>query len=447
MLRNICNLLPKVFYVVFGALIYWFYLELTADTKLGLGFPEKGSSGPIRCHDLQLEHYQPCKCQEVLKSFELLQKRAFNIENELYLEKKKLKTLLHKLQEGINFNEGELPSEISTNNDLSHNEQLFTTAKHPESSSKRVVDNAKLPIWSFSPKFIFRPSLLIKHPKVAMERSKELGAKAVINRAVSQACSFVKKKLKTQDCELVHGSLTIDLLQGLRLVFILKFQKRTSTLLVRVRSRVKMNQKFAIEEAHIVRNQAEIHIITMISDDIPLLRLKKFLEMLGNLKVTEKKIFVYLSIYASAENLEVFKACILESSKNYNNTFVKISQVTKRFERASARHHGVSLLPARNVLIMFADIDITFDNGFLQRCQSYTEAGKSSYFPMVFSMYNPTFYPKNSSKAFIISRKRGYWRTGGLGNLCVYKSDYLAAGGFDTNINGWGSEDDDLYER
>ena len=30
---------------------------------------------------------------------------------------------------------------------------------------------------------------------------------------------------------------------------------------------------------------------------------------------------------------------------------------------------------------------------------------------------------------------------------CQYRSDYLRVGGFDLNIEGWGSEDLGLYER
>ncbi|CAH1231821.1 CHSY1 [Branchiostoma lanceolatum] len=41
----------------------------------------------------------------------------------------------------------------------------------------------------------------------------------------------------------------------------------------------------------------------------------------------------------------------------------------------------------------------------------------------------------------------GYWRYYGFGMVCLYQSDFLRSGGFDTTIEGWGLEDVDLYDK
>lgn len=44
-----------------------------------------------------------------------------------------------------------------------------------------------------------------------------------------------------------------------------------------------------------------------------------------------------------------------------------------------------------------------------------------------------------------LSTERGFWRDFGFGITCLYKSDFLATGGFDLTIEGWGEEDIRLF--
>lgn len=46
-----------------------------------------------------------------------------------------------------------------------------------------------------------------------------------------------------------------------------------------------------------------------------------------------------------------------------------------------------------------------------------------------------------------VERAHGFWREYGFGMTCQYRDDYLRVGGFDLNIEGWGSEDLGLYQR
>lgn len=49
--------------------------------------------------------------------------------------------------------------------------------------------------------------------------------------------------------------------------------------------------------------------------------------------------------------------------------------------------------------------------------------------------------------SFSVDRAHGFWREYGFGMTCQYRDDYLRVGGFDLNIEGWGSEDLGLYHR
>ena len=63
------------------------------------------------------------------------------------------------------------------------------------------------------------------------------------------------------------------------------------------------------------------------------------------------------------------------------------------------------------------------------------------YYPTVFSLYE-----KHVSIASEM-QNAGLWREAGFGMACVYRSDFQALGGFDKQIDGWGKEDVDLFDR
>ncbi len=67
-----------------------------------------------------------------------------------------------------------------------------------------------------------------------------------------------------------------------------------------------------------------------------------------------------------------------------------------------------------------------------------------------FSQYDPKIvYPGGppEDSAFVFTKKSGFWRDYGFGITCIFKSDLLKTGGFDTSIQGWGLEDVDLFMK
>ena len=126
-------------------------------------------------------------------------------------------------------------------------------------------------------------------------------------------------------------------------------------------------------------------------------------------------------------------------------------------------------------LLFFIDVDIGFTKDILELCRSYTIPGKSVYYPIVFSMYNPAIVGtpkkrkkkpnpddeqdegdneenddqeenenesskkvKKKSSRVTMHQDFGYWRHFGYGMTCQYKEDYLKVGGFNLTIEGWG---------
>ena len=112
------------------------------------------------------------------------------------------------------------------------------------------------------------------------------------------------------------------------------------------------------------------------------------------------------------------------------------------------------------------------------QCRRIAEQGQTAWYPISFSQYDPdrlcfdgglaraederpVLYmvnpngeeaPDRSSirdrveeTPLTLSEERGFWRDFGYGIACMYKSDFVHAGGFDLSIEGWGEEDIRMY--
>lgn len=152
-----------------------------------------------------------------------------------------------------------------------------------------------------------------------------------------------------------------------------------------------------------------------------------------------------------------------------------------------------------------------FDEGLVRRVAWNTQQGRSVYFPIVFSQYDPTqiadapasapvftFSPNTTSnsshtlartsmtngtdkqsqpvgalptgnlegtgytgnragsqetsgnfnsKRLPHTDRYGYWRQFGFGIVSIFHSDLMLVGGLDTTIEGWGKEDVDLFDK
>ena len=430
MRRNYNVVFGKIFYMLCGVIFCLIFQEIFMyKKKVVLISTNTKGSVPY------------CNCPEELQNVLLLYQKTLKIKIELENERKYLESILRFID-----------SNDMAMNDVGQKFLSERTGQLPADSgniflnlSRAPNGHTKLTSWSFDHKYIYQATPALFNPKFLIAKNKQKELFQVVGVALNKICNQLAKLRHNSKCELLQGYLNINLKTGLELSFILKKTNQTS---VRVSGSFKLAQNFTINDMKTMSNKNnEIHIITMISDAIPLSRLKDFLTMLQKLKIENQWIFVYFSIYANAKNSKLFSKQILNASKIMRNIKIKISYSKEKFERGAGRHHGVFQLPNRNVLILFADIDMTFGDGFLTRCQLYADPGRSVYFPIIFSLYNPKFSQKKGKKKFVISKNRGLWRVSGLGNLCVYKNDYLKIGGFDTKMSGWGSEDDDLYQR
>ncbi|XP_061669404.1 chondroitin sulfate synthase 1 isoform X2 [Syngnathoides biaculeatus] len=135
----------------------------------------------------------------------------------------------------------------------------------------------------------------------------------------------------------------------------------------------------------------------------------------------------------------------------YPRAELEIKAVAGAFSRALALEAGSGHF-SNDSLLFYCDVDLVFTADFLQRCRANAAPGRSAYFPVVFSQYDPEVVyggkaPPAGANPYALTAKTGLWRNFGFGVACAHKGDLLRAGGFDTSIRGWGLEDVDLFDK
>lgn len=135
------------------------------------------------------------------------------------------------------------------------------------------------------------------------------------------------------------------------------------------------------------------------------------------------------------------------------NIKASILEINGKFSRGTALQRSLSLFN-NDSLLFFLDVDMLFNQNVLNRVRRNTIMGKQVYFPIVFSQYNNNWKKFNNSSpattiidSIMVDDNIGYWRQFGYGIVSSYKNDLTSVGGYDINIDGWGMEDVNLYDR
>uniref|UniRef100_A0A8C5S842 Hexosyltransferase n=1 Tax=Laticauda laticaudata TaxID=8630 RepID=A0A8C5S842_LATLA len=184
-------------------------------------------------------------------------------------------------------------------------------------------------------------------------------------------------------------------------------------------------------------NNKKIHILVPLTG-----RYNIFLRFMENFEktclVTKQNVWLVVILFSPDSSQESSKH--IELINAYRNKYPMADITVVPMAGAFSRGLGLETASSQfdnDTLLLFCDVDLIFTPDFLQRCQANTIQGKQVYYPIIFSQYDPKVtygdHPPVDSY-FVFTKKTGFWRDYGFGITCIYKSDLINAGGFDTSI-------------
>jgi chondroitin sulfate N-acetylgalactosaminyltransferase 1/2 len=218
-------------------------------------------------------------------------------------------------------------------------------------------------------------------------------------------------------------------------------------------------QSVVVESDSIATKKDTIHIILPLSGRVDSFR--NFMKRYERLYQNDDSISLTV-VYFNSGGLAEIRSIVANFTLRHRSSgaIVRVVSVSGAFSRGKGLQTGVDSVGngSSDPLLFLCDVDIAFTTGFLERCRVHSVKGRSIYYPIVFSLYNPaviaTLNGTGPSADQPIGREAGFWRDFGYGMTCQYRSDFLRVGGFaadsaeeQSSLSGWGMEDVRLYRR
>lgn len=150
---------------------------------------------------------------------------------------------------------------------------------------------------------------------------------------------------------------------------------------------------------------------------------------------------VALTTYDGSDDV-IDQITLLQSRyPNHNITY----EVTTKANRGHALH---LIIPKedRQQLLLFLDPNYLLTETFIDHCLMNAVAKKQVYFPVIFSLYNSAVASTlNIPHKSQISPETGFWNKYNYQVVCVYHSDYVSVGGYNTTMQS--GEDVEFFEK
>ncbi|KPP77821.1 hypothetical protein Z043_102730 [Scleropages formosus] len=180
---------------------------------------------------------------------------------------------------------------------------------------------------------------------------------------------------------------------------------------------------------------------------VPLMgRYEIFVRFMANFEkvclIPNQNVKLLILLFSMDNNTERVKHIELmrEYHVKYPKAELEIRPVSGPFSRALALEIGSSHF-SNDSLLFYCDVDLLFTADFLQRCRANTILGEQTYFPIIFSQYDPKVVYAGkvpSDNHYVFTPKTGLWRHFGFGIVCVYKVD---------SYQQWGVTDSHVEKR
>nr|CAB3233958.1 chondroitin sulfate N-acetylgalactosaminyltransferase 1 [Phallusia mammillata] len=254
--------------------------------------------------------------------------------------------------------------------------------------------------------------------------------------------------------DFVHGLYRIETNVGTQYILVYRPVSNKNMLNSKQLFQVTIFRPFAPVQslsAHSTVSDEKVHFIVPLQGRQDTFRI--FLEYFKDFALASDGNVCLILVFYGQEGLPEIKHSleVLQNQTGFKD--YKIEQVSnEEFSRGRALQKGTTAIKNESALMFFCDVDIGFTADFLNQCRSHASEGKSVFYPIVFSLFNPSLVYQNEAIPALRDRQvhkrdNGLWRDFGFGMSCQYLSDFKTIGGFDLSIKGWGYEDTLLYRK
>jgi len=332
-------------------------------------------------------------------------------------------------------------------------------------------------------------SHLNKNPRKGLQSSR----KDTLDEVVSQTLDIINKNSRQRGRsidfkDVLYGYANLDPLNGPSYILdiLLTYRKhKGNNLNVPVRRHAYLHQTFLktqfIESPWTSDNDPSLHGISPhvfrhfrgSSENIDIDKVKEaihfILPLAGKVKEFDRFMKVYETIClsrkenaqmhiilftkdSSPDEIEDILSIVGVYQKRYGGHLIEVIEAEGDFARAKALDLGAKQC-SMDDLLFCVDVDIILTADALNRIRLNTVQSTQIYYPIVFSQYDPSIICGNVSLSqcrldmLDFREKMGYWRQFGYGIVSIYRSDLEKVGGYDLNIQGWGKEDIDLFDK
>lgn len=159
--------------------------------------------------------------------------------------------------------------------------------------------------------------------------------------------------------------------------------KYTKVVVIRVLSEPSLVLKSDIEIKH-----KPVNLILPLSGRID--SFKRFMDNFVKVCIHQDKNVFLTLVYFGRKGFEEVQSIIRNISVKYMYHKMQVILLEETFSRSKGLQVGAQSWRKQDDVVLFlCDVDIIFNNDFLERCRLNTESGKKVYYPIVFSLYNP----------------------------------------------------------
>ncbi|XP_005166733.2 chondroitin sulfate N-acetylgalactosaminyltransferase 1 [Danio rerio] len=193
-------------------------------------------------------------------------------------------------------------------------------------------------------------------------------------------------------------------------------------------------------------SQLLINIIVPLTNTVDTFR--RFMQQFSEVCIGQDGLTHLTVVFFGSEKMEEVKGILDVISRRMKYRNMTLIHLNEDFSRSRALDVGARAWKHDNVLLFFCDVNVHFTAEFLNSCRINAQPGQKVFYPVMFSLYNPELlygqHVPPAQQQMVVRKDYGFWKDDDFSTACLYRSDFMNAGGFGA-FSARGSDTADLH--